>query len=276
MSTTDPINRKVQRQAHLRWVPLALMQVSPLAQRELNPARVDHIAANMDLEQLGAPTVNERDGFFFIIDGQHRVEAYRQWDGEGWVEEQFQCWTYTGLSEEEEAEMFLKLNDTLTVSALSKFKVGVLAGRTTETDIDRIVRAVGLKVTGDRIEGGVKAVGTLRRVYDRNGPRALSRSLRIISSAYGTAGLEAPVIDGIGLLCGRYNGSLDDAKAVKQLSSAHGGVNGLLNAADVMRRSTGNPKGHCVAAAAVTIINRGRGGPKLPDWWKNDTKETTA
>ena len=267
--TTDPSKpRGLERTATLRWVPLSLMRVSANAQRELNPSRVDHIAANIDLEQLGAPTVSERGGYFYIIDGQHRIEGYKQWTGRGWVDESFQCWVYEGLSEEDEAEMFLKLNDTLTVTALNKYKVGVQAGRDVETDIDRIVRSAGCKVTGDRIEGGIRAVGTLRRVYERNGGAALGRTLRIITSAYGTAGLEAPVIDGVGLLCGRYNGLLEDDKAVKQLANAHGGVNGLLNAAENLRNSTGNPKGQCVAAAAVTIINRGRGGTKLPDWWR--------
>jgi hypothetical protein len=55
------------------------------------------------------------------------------------------------------------------------------------------------------------------------------------------------------------------------LSSAHGGVKGLLNAAENLRNMTGNPKAHCVAAAAVNIVNRGRGGKKLPDWWKGAT-----
>lgn len=38
----------------------------------------------------------------------------------------------------------------------------------------------------------------------------------------------------------------------------------------VRRKQTGNAKGHCVAAAAVDINNRGRGGKKLPSWWRED------
>jgi len=262
--------KKVERAAHLRWVPLVKMRVSTLAQRDLNQARVDHIDANMDLEQLGNPTVNERDGWFYIIDGQHRIEAYKQWVGEDWTEQQFQCWTYAGLTEEEEAETFLKLNDVLTVDAMAKFRVGVQAARPVETDIDRIVRAQGLRVSRDKIEGGIGAVGTLRRVYHRDGAQTLGRALRIIRDAYGTPGFDSGVIDGIGMLCGRYNGSLDDVKAIKQLSSAHGGVKGLTGKAETLRASTGNPRAHCVAAAAVDIINRGRGGGKLPSWWKSD------
>lgn len=264
-ATTGNRNR-VERTARLKWVPIAMMRVSSLAQRELNSNRVNKIAAGFDPEQIGAPTVNERGGHFYIIDGQHRIEALKEI---GWGDQQLQCWAYTGLSEEEEAEKFLTLNDTLTVDAYSKFKVGIQAGREEECDIDRIVRGQGLIVSRDHIEGAISAVGTLRRVYNRDGAAVLARSLGLIRDAYGDAGLEAAVIDGIGLLCGRYNGELDMPNAVQRLSGAMGGVNGLLNKANVIRHSTGNAKGHCVAAAAVDIINAGRGGKKLPSWWRD-------
>jgi hypothetical protein len=259
---------KIEREARLRWVPIVKMQVSPLAQRDLNQARVDRLAADFDLEQIGTPTVNERGGHYFIIDGQHRIAALIEM---GWEDQQIQCWTYVGLSEEDEAEKFLKLNDVLAVKALAKFKIGVQAGRLVETDIDRIARAQGLKVTADKDEGSIRAVGTLRRIYDRGGPAVLSRTLRIVRDAYGSPGLEAPVIDGIGLLCGRYNGVLEDDVAIPRLANTHGGVNGLLGRAEVTRKATGNPRSHCVAAAAVDIINGGlRGKAKLPSWWKAD------
>jgi len=242
------------------------MEVSTLAQRELNTNRVNKIAASFDPEQIGAPTVNERNGHFFIIDGQHRIHALREI---GWGDQQIQCWTYAGLTEEEEAEKFLSLNDTLTVDAYSKFRVGIQAGREEECDIDRIVRAQGLCVSRDKIDGAISAVGTLRRVYTRDGAPVLGRCLALIRDAYGDAGLEAAVIDGIGLLCGRYNGELDVSRAVQRLAGAMGGVNGLLNKAERIRRDTGNAKGHCVAAAAVDIINAGRGGTKLPSWWRD-------
>lgn len=261
--------RRVEREARLRWVPIDKMKVSPLAQRELRQARVDKIAANFDLEQVGTPTVNERGGHFFVIDGQHRIEALREM---GWGDQQIQCWTYAGLSEEEEAEKFLKLNDTLAVDAFSKFRVGVQAGRFEETDIDRIVRAGGLRVSQDMSQGAIRAVGTLRRVYTRGGPATLARTLRICRDAYGDRGLDAAVLDGIGLLCDRYNGDLNDDVAVEKLSRVHGGVNGLLGKAENLRRQTGNPRNHCVAAAAVEFINAGKGGKKLPSWWKSGEK----
>lgn len=263
---TDSSGR-IEREARLRWVPIDKMRVSPLAQRTLNQARVDRLLAEFDLEQFGTPTVSERDGHYFVIDGQHRIEALKAFLGEE-EGQKVQCWTYTGLSEEEEADKFDRLNDVLAVHAFDKFKVRVTAGREVETDIDRIVRAQGLCISRDAIPGAVRGVGTLRRVYSRSDAATLARALRIIRDSFGDSGFEAPVIDGIGLLCQRYNGDLEEDVAVKKLASLNGGVNGLLGKAENLRRQTGNYKSHCVAAAAVEVINTGRGGKKLPSWWK--------
>lgn len=266
-SSSSPNGHRMERTARLRWVPIVAMRVSPLAQRELNVNRVNRIAAVFDPEQIGAPTMNERESHFYIIDGQHRIEALKQM---GWGDQQVQCWTYVGLTMEEEAEKFLTLNDTLSVDAFSKFRVGVQAGRDEDCDIDRVVRAQGLVVSRDHIDGAISAVGTLRRVYHRDGPPVLARSLALIRDAYGDAGLVASIIDGLGMLQGRYNGELDELDVVKRLAGAMGGVSGLLNKAEKIRRETGHAKGQCVAAAAVDTINgNARGNKKLPSWWRN-------
>lgn len=259
---------RVERAARLRWVPIEKIEYSLVAQREkINLARVDEIAAHFDVEQLGNPTVNERDGHFYAIDGMHRVEACKLI---GWGDQQLQCWTYTDLTDEQMAERFLKLNDTLSISAYDKFRVGVNAGRLVECDIDRIVRAQGLRVSRTQEDGSIQAVGTLRKVYERGGPRVLQQTLMMIRDTYGTPGLDAVVIDGLAMLVQRYGGALDFAHVQRKLSGAAGGVNGLLNKAEKLRLSTGHLKAQCVAAAAVEIANSGSGRKKLASWFRED------
>lgn len=264
MNKSTPGRNRVEREARLRWVPISKMKVSPLAQRELRQSWVDHLASNFDLEKFGTPTVNERGDEFYIVDGQHSVEALR---AIGWGDQQVQCWTTVGLTEAEEAEKFLSLNDRLNIDAFSRFRIGVNAGRDEECDIDRIVRSQDLRVSRDKIDGGIAAVGTLRKVYARG---CLALTLRIVRDAYGDPGLEAPVLDGVGLLCQRFGAEIDEASMVERLSSAHGGVNALLGRAQHLRNRTGNQRNHCVAAAVVETVNRGRGGKKLPSWWRDN------
>jgi hypothetical protein len=122
--------------------------------------------------------VSHRGGWYYLIDGQHRIAALKLWLG-SWEGQQVQCWCYEGLTEAQEAEVFLTLNDTLAVHAFARFKVSVQVGRGTEGDIDRIVRALGLRISQGRAGGGIAAVATLRRVYDRGGAAVLARALRI-------------------------------------------------------------------------------------------------
>jgi hypothetical protein len=268
--TAQKYGKQVTRNRELKWVRLGSMRVSPQAQRELKQARVDHLVSVFDPDQLGNPEVSYRDGHYYIMDGQHRVAAVKEWFGKGWEDQHIQCWVASGLSEQEEAEGFLLLNDKLNVDIFQKFRVAVNAGRQIESDIDGIVRAEGLCVSQQQLPGAVGAVGTLKRVYGRDGKECLRRALCIARDAYGDSGLVAAVLDGLGLLCGRYNGALDEASAIAALKKALGGVNGLLGRAETLRQKTGNAKGPCVAAAAVEIINRDRkAAQRLADWWRS-------
>lgn len=261
--------KHVERVARLRWVPIAEMTVTPTAQRELRPYRVAHLVSNFDPEQIGNPTVNHRDGAYFILDGHHRVEACK---AVGWGDQSLQCWTYEGLSESDEAETFLKLNDKLTVSTFDKFKVGVQAGRVAEGDVDRIVRLHGLHIAHGGSPGTLGCPGTLLKIYRTCGPGVLSRALNVVLQGFGDTGLDAYVIEGVALMLARYGQEVDSAKAVERFGSARGGVAGLLNRAQAIRAKQGGQKAHCVAAAAVEFYNAGRGGKKLASWWREDSE----
>lgn len=256
-----------ERRRRLEWVPIEKMKVSPLAQRDLRPDWVSKIAANFKPEELGNPTLSQRDGAYFIIDGQHRIEALRFL---GFGDTTIECWVYDDLTDEQEAAKFLDLNNRLSVAVFPKFRIGVQAGRAEETAINDIVQACGLRIALQTGEGCISAVGTLRTVYRRDGNVVLARALSIIRDAYGTPGLRAKVIDGIALFCARYDDKIDTERVIEKLGAVRGGVNGLLGKADVLHRQSGNRRPHCVAAATVALYNSGRGGGKLPSWWRAD------
>jgi hypothetical protein len=204
---------------------------------------------------------------FWLVDGQHRREALV---AAGWGDQQVQCQVFENLDREQEAELFLGLNDRKAIPALQSFRIAVFAGREREVAIERIVRAQGCAVTADKIDGAIGAVGTLIRIFERSGGKVLSRTIEIIREAYGAPGLEAHVLDGIGLLCARYNGDLEDQVAIAKLRNVQGGVGGLMGRAYVMRERMKKSLAECVAASAAEVINAGRGGKKLPAWFRED------
>jgi hypothetical protein len=263
--------KRVDPHGTVQYVRVGTMSVPPHAQREIKQYKVDDILANFDLDVFGLPVVSFRRGIHYVLDGQHRIEAFKAFFGEEWPDLQIECRVYEGLSEKQEAEMFLRLNNSLTVSTFDKFRIGVNAGRDVESSIKKILDKEGLRVSRDKIPGAIGAVGTLRKVYTRSNAATFTKSLRIIRDAFGDAGFEALIIDGLGHLCQRYDGLLEENLAVKQLSNVHGGVKGLLNRAETLHKQTGSAKSHCVAAASVEIINRGaRGKQKLASWWKHE------
>jgi hypothetical protein len=254
---------RIQRTGHLRWVTIADIVVNPDNQRQLRKAWADEIAANFNPDNFSPPLLSFRNGTYFVIDGQHRIEAMRI---NGWNERQVQCWVYEGLTEAQEAEFFLEHNHRKAVGAFDKFVISVHANRAEEADINRIVRSQGLKISS--ADGGVRAVGALRKVYS-HGPDVLARSLRIVRDSYGDDGMQGHVIEGIGLLCARYNGTLDETKTIYKLQTARGGLGALTTKASLLRKAYGKSMPHCIAGAACELISSGRGGQRLPDWWKS-------
>lgn len=265
---------KIDRSSKSAFVALGSMRVAEMGQRDLRPHRVDKLVTEFDINRLGMPVVNKRDGFHFIMDGQHRVAALKQWNGPGWETIQIECQVFDGLTEQDEAEMFLRLNDVLQVSGFDKFRKAVVAGRPVEVAVKKCVERQGLSISKRKSDGTLSCVSTLVNVFERSGATVLERSLRIMRDAYGQPGFEALVLDGIAHLCARYNGVLDEQTAKQRLGDARGGVKGLLNRATAIQLRTGEPRPICVAAAAVDIINGASGrAKKLPDWWKGADHE---
>lgn len=265
---------RIQRIARIEWVPLKEIQINAAAQRESIPGWVDHLAAKFDPEQMGLPTCNKRaDGSFHILDGQHRIAALKVWLGDGWETQYVQCSVYDGLSEKEEAEYFLILNDTRGVVAFTKFRIGVEAGRPDEKAIDLICRNLEISVNRERNgERSTAAVSTMLRIYRNMGAEVLARSLRIMADAYGTAGLEVTPLTGMAQIVSRFD-HVDDGRMIERLTGVRLGVAGLLTEAERERQATGAKKVDAMSSAIIKTYNGMKGLPrseKLPSWWSTD------
>jgi hypothetical protein len=266
--TAEKYQLQVKRNAELQWVHLSKMKINLSGQREFNQNWANQLLAAFDPDKMQTPHVNFRDGYFFIMDGQHTIDALKRWLGK-WEDQVVQCWVYQGLSEEDEAEKYLSLNNKKNADTFQKFRISVKAGRKIETEISSLIESIGLKISNNMVPGAIKAVATLKKAYKRDGADALRNGLIIASESYGDSGLTAPVIDGLCLLTHRYNGTLSHRNAIESLQKISGGVNGLMGMANVLRLKTGNSRADCLAAAAVSVINRrNTSKSKLPSWWK--------
>ncbi len=107
-----------------------------------------------------------------------------------------------------------------------------------------------------------------KRVYTRSDPNSFGMTIRLIDQPWGTPGFDALVLDGMGLFCHRYNGQIDEERAISKLESVRGGVNGLIGKAQTTKLKTHQTLAQCFAAAVVDAYNLGAGS-KLANWWKS-------
>lgn len=260
-----------RRPSKIRPVPIAAMRIPPalVTQRQFRQAHGDKLAANLDLNKLGYPVINHRDGIYWVCDGQHRIYALKE---NGFEKDNLDCEVYEELTDAEMAEIFLGRDDRKPIALYDKFHVAVTAGRRRERDIQRAVEANGQKI-GQKKGQGVCAVGALGTVYDRSGEIVLGQVVRTINIGFGgdEMGFDRAVIEGLGLVFNRYNGLTNEKELGAKLSDLKHGARELLRKAEAVRERTGNQKKQCVAAVVVDLYNKGKGprdSHRLPSWWK--------
>lgn len=250
-----------------------MMRVPPalVTQREFNKAWGDKLAVNLELEQLGLITVNHRDGYWWVIDGQHRVYALKKRDFGSY---EVECRVYENLSDEQMANVFIGLNGTLTVAPFSLFHLHCTAGHPRETAIRRIVESNGCKISRSKDQYCISAVSSLGRVKDRGEDVVLGQVVRTLKAAFdGDPGaFEGNMIEGMGMVYTRFNGLTSEKQMIDKLSAVRLGVRGLLRRAEDTKMKTGSPKVQCVAAVIVESYNKGSQDKKkrLPNWWQPD------
>lgn len=264
-----------RKPSKIRPVPIAQMRIPPalVTQREFRKAHGDRIAAELDLNKLGFPIINHRDGNYWVVDGQHRVYALKQ---NGFEKDVLDCEVYEDMTDAEMAEIFLGRDARKPIPLYDKFHVACTAGRRRERDIQRAVEANGQKISRSP-QDGISAVGALGSVYDRSGDVVLGQVVRTINLGFGgdPMAFDAAVIEGLGLVFNRYNGRTNEKQLGSRLSELRHGAREVLRKAEAIRQRTGNQKKQCVAAAVVDVYNKGlapRDTHRLPSWWKEESR----
>jgi hypothetical protein len=255
----------------IKDVPLIKMRVSQLAQRDKKPAWSRELAAKFDLKMLYSVVVSLREGYYWIVDGQHRVDALKIFLGEGWEKQKLTCQVLHGLTEAEEAAEYLRLNNRRGCKAFDKFRIARTAGLADEVAISAAVERAGMHVSKEKDENAVACVSILGKIYRRSDAKTLQRVLEIARDSLGAPGLQATPLEGISLVRERYNGAIEDEEITERLASMRGGVGALLTRAETYRKQTRQSKVFCVAAVVVDAINAGRSrSQRLPSWWKEE------
>lgn len=253
----------MKRKFSVDHLPFNSLALDPEYQRELIPARVKHLVENWNLEDVGAITVSVRTGDpkrAYVIDGQHRYRAAMEL---GLGSTKVMCHVYRGLTKEEEARKFLTANDSRAVKPFDKYRAGLVSGDPVATGTRDVVEANGWRVTGQAGDGQIACVGQLMKLYERD-PALLEDTLKVTTETWGTkaGAVEAPILGGLSIVLGRFNGELDRAALAKKLAKS-GSPSTLLGDAKGYAEYTKGTVRRSVAEIVLTIYNKGRRSGQL-------------
>lgn len=238
--------------------------VDQRVQRVLDQTRVAAMADKFTWSAFGVPTLSRRpDGVLVIVDGMHRVEAAR---AKGYVDASPQMRVHTGLTLEEEAELFLLLNNTRKPLPVDLFKIGVISGDPDLKIMNSLVEAAGLEVANSGRKA-FRAVTALRRIYGSE-PMAAGRALDLCVSAWGVSSdsVQGSIFEGMGLFFLRYGDGANLDELSHRLSQYAGGSLALLGAARGLSRIRSVSIPNAVGDITVSEYNKGRRTRMLPPW----------
>lgn len=237
--------------------------IHPYAQRELSKARVKKLREKLDLDAIGTVHAVEyapkdyKHGIY-VVDGQHRVKALVD-EGMG----EWEVWVSIHVDVKNDArasELFLHLQDRLSVSSADKFINEVQAKDDTAIGITDIISQVGIKFSKASGDGYVACPMSLKRSYKLDEGKALHRAMGWSTHAYGkrAEGLEGKIIEGLSLVAAVNNGNIDDASMVGRLAKYPGGAPALLGDAKGRVRYHRGSLSRAVAATVIDTYNSGR------------------
>lgn len=165
------------------WVEIDRLVVDTTYQRGLEPRKVQRIASEFDPDSFGSLVVSERpDGTMAIIDGGHRVAAYREL---GWSDQKVPATVLRNLTVEDEARIFSTYNENRTKpKAADIFRADVIAGKPDAVAVNDVVEGLGLRVSVSPGPNAIRSVKTLLRIHKIGGSKLVHDTLWTVLSAY--------------------------------------------------------------------------------------------
>ena len=192
-------------------------------QRPVEQKNVDKLVRNWNSRELYPVIVSFRDGKFNVVDGQNRIAAMRQMAGGGDVI--VPCMIYTGMTYEQEAELYAKLDKgKRPLTPRQHTKALVESGSDARImEIKCLVEDVGFvwalgEPTGEPFE--IAPIRALINAYQLLGGDDFSRMLSLMAGTWqGTPNsLRASMLSGMALFVKTYGTELSDRAFIRRMS----------------------------------------------------------
>lgn len=265
------------------------LKVHPRAQREIVPSRLASLVSNFNPALVGVITVSRRAGQTLIVDGQHRwlaaqdpnvVEKFGK-DGEV----PLTVMEFSGLTEDQEAQLFLGLNSSAAVHVAEQFNAAVLAQYADFMAVAEIVSDFGLKIARSGAQETINAPSTLMNIYgwQPDGEVIIRRTLDVLTKSFSHApgtrrnrNYSAGMLSATALVLFRYRDFIETDRLIGALKTKLNLTNPVQDLVEQARAHQNIHKGSLasnIAAVMVVLYNRTTKGyatrDPLPDWKVN-------
>lgn len=192
-------------------------------QRPVEQKNVDKLIRNWNSRELYPVIVSFRDGKFNVVDGQNRIAAMRQMAGGGDVI--VPCMIYTGMTYEQEAELYAKLDKgKRPLTPRQHTKALVESGSDAKImEIKCLVEKVGFvwalgEPTGEPFE--IAPIRALINAHQLLGGETFARMLSLLAGAWQGMpnSLRASMLSGMALFVKTYEAELSDRAFIRRMS----------------------------------------------------------
>lgn len=200
-------------------IPIKKLVSSQEYQRGKSERHIKRAAENFDVYQINPIKVSRRDGINYVVNGQHTMEIVATVSGSR--DSLVWCMVYDDLEYKREADIFA--NQQTYVKTLTPYEIfiaNIEAGNDKQLLIKDMVESHGLSLSPVSRPCCICAVSALEYLYDRYGYELLSRTLRIVISAWegNQQSLGATVLKGLAKVLAVYDADIKDEVLKEKLS----------------------------------------------------------
>lgn len=198
------------------WVKTSELKIERY-NRSIDIAYAKSIAADYKDAIFGTIVVSQRDGTYYIIDGQHRVYAANA-IGLPHVH----CEVHEGLAYEDEATLFVALNRNRKGLCTYDYIKGLYeAGDPVVIGMYNTAEAAGFQVSKQVGTGKIAATRSLMNLYKKCGQETTGEILTVLRLAWAgdKDSLKGDMLDGMRSLFTEYGSEIDSDRLAAKLNA---------------------------------------------------------
>ena len=194
-------------------------------QRGVQRKRVELIAADFNEYVANEPKISFRNGKYYVVDGQHTIEARILRNGGRALP--ILCKVYTGMTMQQEALLFAEQNgNSAPLSAGIKLRAKVAGDDAPSKEFLAATNRVGLAFNYESLQLSdyrISCVGTALKLYNEMGEKIYCETLRLIVAAWDGKpdSFRASVLRGMMHFVELYHGEFSEERLVRALGNVH-------------------------------------------------------